>query len=213
MPMPIVPKAVYPLVPFAPGVPALLRNGAKIIDTLTFNTLGIGDALDSVIGSGKPQWGIFTSSGDPVALAESVVSMEFENTMRVSNYPIEGGKFSSYNKVNDPYSITLRMTCGLGEEERAAFIFSVESASKSLELYTVVTPETTYLDANIVAVGYRRDSENGANKITYDIRITEVREVAASAFASPKEDTSARDTSLGQIQTVDDISFDTSEFA
>lgn len=213
MPMPIVPKAIYPLVPFAPGVPALLRNGAAIIDTLTFNTLGIGGIVDSLFGSGKPQWGIFHADGNPVALAESVVSMEFDNTMRVSNYPIEGGKFSSYNKVNDPYVITLRMTCGLGVEERDAFIFSVESASKSLDLYTVVTPEATYFNANVTAVGYRRDSDNGANKITYDIRITEVREVAASAFSNPKNDTSARETSLGQIQTVDDVSFDVSGYA
>ncbi len=212
MPMPIVPKALYPLVPFAPGVPALLRNGAAIVDALTFNTLGLGGVVDSIFGSGKPQWGIFTESGEPVALAESVVSMEFENTMRISNYPIEGGKFSSYNKVNDPYSITLRMTCGLGEAERGAFIDSVESALQTLDLYTVVTPEKTYLNANITAAGYRRTDAEGANKITYDIRITEVREVAASAFSSPKADTSARDVSLGQIQTVDDISFDVSGF-
>lgn len=212
MPLPVVPKSLYPIVPFAPGVPAVLRSGAAILDTGTLHKLGIGDALDSFLGTTQPKWGVYDSDGNRVIFADSVESFSFDGGSRISNYPIEGGKFSSYNKVADPYSVVLRMACGSAVDNRVDFLQSIEQAANSLELYTVITPEATYINANVASYSYRRDSSNGANKIVAEIHIVEVRQVDASDFGKPKQPTSDRETVLGQVQPVGDVNFDPSEF-
>lgn len=213
MPLPVIPKALYPFVPFAPGVPSLLRDGAKILDDLTFGQFGISNALSSIIGRNEPRWGIYDDEGNPVLVGmESIVSFEYSNTFRVSDYPLEEGKFSSYNKVADPFDIGMTATCGGTSADRTDFLNSLENAARSLALYTIVTPEATYSDANIVTQAYRRTAENGANKITAEIRCIEVRQVAAAAFTKTKSETAALPETLGQIQPVGDVDFDLSEF-
>jgi hypothetical protein len=162
MVMPLSPKALYPLVPNAPGVPALLRSAAVIVDGATFGLLGVGSALDDLIGADPVLWGVFTQSGQPVAIADSVQAFEFQAAARVSDYPVEQGAFASYNKVIEPYSATVRMSRGGTLEQRSAFLAAIEGAQKSLELYTVLTPELSYFNANIEAFDYRREINSGA---------------------------------------------------
>jgi hypothetical protein len=212
MPLPVVPKSLYPLVPFAPGIPAVLRSGAAILDAATLNKLGIGDALNSFLGSNAPKWGLYDTDGNPVVFADSVEAFDYNSGSSVSNYPIEGGKFSSYNKVANPYDIVLRMNCGSAIDNRVDFLVGLENAAASLELYTVVTPEFVYHDANVVSFNYRRESTSGANKIIADVHITEVRQVEASQFTNTKSDSAVGAVSLGQIQPVGDVDFDPGEF-
>lgn len=212
MPMPVVPKDLYPLVPFAPGVPAVLRSGAAILDAGTLNKLGIGDALSSFLGDAAPKWGIFDNSGNVAVFADSVEALGYENSWRVSNYPIEGGKFSSFNKVANPYDITIRMSTGRAIDNRIDFLVGLENAVNSLDLFTVVTPESTYTNANVVSFSYRRESTNGANKIIADVRIVEVRQVSASEFSAPKQPTDSSVQSIGQVQPIDDVVADAAGF-
>lgn len=201
MVMPIIPKAIYPAVPNAPGVPPLLRDVAKIADTATFGLLGISDALDLLIGAEPVQWGVFDQAGQPVALADSVVSFEYRNGSRISDYPLEQGAFASYNKVANPYDVRVRMVRGGSDDDRSVFIASLEAAAKTLDLYTILTPEKRYLNANIENWDYRRERGNGGYLIIADLYIREVRETATAAFSAPKTPAAADSQSQGQVQT------------
>lgn len=201
MPMPIIPKALYPVVPFAPGIPPMLRNLAKIADTATFGLLGASDALSSVIGQPPiPQWGVFDKNGVTVAIADTVLSVEYRNGSRLSDYPLEQGAFASYNKVANPYDVKVRMVCGGDEAGRAVFIAAIEAASRSLDLYTIRTPEVTYQNANIESWDYKRETSNGAYQIIADLYLREVRQTASAAFSAPKSPSAASVVSLGQVQ-------------
>lgn len=200
--MDIIPKALYPLVPNAPGVPALLRNGVKVLDTLTLGVFGLSGALDSLIGAEPVQWGVFSQkTGLPVALADSVVSMDYRNGSRISDYPVEQGAFASYNKVATPYDVKVRMTCGGSQARRGDFVAAIEAASRSLDLYLVLTPERSYPSANIEAWEYRREVNNGAGMIIADLYLREVRETATAAFSTPKAPAAADLQAQGQVQT------------
>lgn len=201
MPMPIIPKALYPLVPNLPGVPVLLRSGAVIVDALTGNLFGLTDAFDSFFGTNPIQWGIFDESGNQVVQADSVVSLAARNGTRLVDYPLEEGAFATYNKVAEPYFIRVRMTRGGTEEQRAQFLLDLEAASASLELYTVMTPEITYTRANIEGFEYIREARNGANLITADIALREIRNTVTTAFNVPKSIDGADQQSAGQVQT------------
>jgi hypothetical protein len=201
MAMPTTPKALYPSVPNAPGVPPLLRNAARIADTATSGLLGISDELDLLIGAEPVKWGVFDAAHQPVAVADSVISFEYRNGSRISDYPLEQGAFASYNKVANPYDAKVRMVCSGSEAKRTVFINALEAASKSIALYTVVTPEVTYLNANIESWDYRRESSNGAHVIIADLHIREIRETATAAFSAPKSPSAADTQSQGQVQT------------
>lgn len=201
MPLDIITKALYPLVPNAPGVPTLLRSGAKILDTLTFGLLGVSDALSGLIGAESVLWGVFNASGQPVVLADSVVSFDYRNGSKISDYPVEQGAFASYNKVANPFDVKVRMSCGGTTAQRAVFVSALDAAADSLDLYTVVTPEKAYGLVNIESVDYRRESSNGAGVIFADLYLREIRQTATAAFSAPKTPAAADPKSQGQVQT------------
>jgi hypothetical protein len=201
MAMPIIPKALYPVVPNAPGVPALLRNAAKVADAATFGILGVSDALDLLIGAEQVRWGLFDQDGQPVALADSVLSLDYRNSSRVSDYPVEQGAYASYNKVASPYEARLRMVRSGSEIDRSDFIAALDAAANSLDLYTVVTPDAVYENANIESFDYRREASNGAYIVVAELRLREIREVASAAFSAPKSPSAADQQSQGQVQT------------
>jgi hypothetical protein len=201
MAMDIIPKALYPLVPNAPGVPPVLRNVVKIADAATLGFLGLSEALDALIGAESPQWGIFTTSGEVVAIADSVLSLEYRNDSRISDYPVEQGAFASYNKVADPYSVRVRMARGGTEQDRSDFIAAIEAAAATLDLFEVRTPEMIYPSANIEGLDYRREAINGAGKVIVEIRLREIRQPASATGFNPKVPAAADSQSMGQVQT------------
>lgn len=200
MVMPIIPKALYPLVPNLAGVPALLRDGAKILDTATFGLLSKSGILDQLIGSDPVRWGVFDKSGQPVAIGDSIASFDYSNGSKVSNYPVEKGAFAAYNKVDSPYDAKITITCGGSEERRSAFIHDLDAAADSIRLFNILTPEKTYANANIERFDYRRTSSNGAGVIVAELYLIEVRETATAKFSEPKDVGALDPQAQGQIQ-------------
>jgi len=208
MPIPTIPKSLYPLVPNAPGVPSLLRQGAQILDTLTLGYLGIGDALKSLIGEEPVRWGVFDDGGEKIAAYDSVFAVGYQNDSRVSDYPLEQGGFASYNKVASPFDIMITLTCGGTEEQRSAFLTDIETARSSLDLYTVMTPEYTHYDVNFTGLNIQRSTREGANLIIAQLTGREIREQANAAYAEPKMPAAFETQMQGQVQIISDPSFD-----
>jgi hypothetical protein len=205
MVMPTIPKSLYPLVPNAPGVPALLRNAATIADTATLGYLGLGDAVDNLLGIAPSQWGVFeTKTGQPVVIADSVLGFDYRNGAKIADFPVEDGAFATYNKTATPFDIKVRMVCGGDDQRRSSFIDAIEAASRSLTLYDVVTPQATYTNANIEAWDYRRDTNGGAGVIVADLYLREVRQAAAaySVAPVPKSPSAASPVDMGRVQPV-----------
>ena len=204
----IVPKAIYPLVPQLPGVPPLLRSGAQIIDTITLGFLGVSDALNSIIGTGLPEWGLFDEAGNIAADYDSFAALRFRNEAEISTYPVENGGFVSYNKVATPFNIQVTLVCGGDEARITQFLVQLEAIQKTIALFSVVCPEFTYESVNVKAYDYTRTSENGAHMITATLDCLEVRQTAITDF-SDNIDPEADDLkSLGQLKTVDDVNID-----
>lgn len=204
MPLPTIPVSLYPLVPQAAGVPNLLRSGAAIADTLTLGKLGIGGMLDSLLGASAPKWGIYNSSGKAVIQPDNIISLDVNNSYTISDYPIEKGGFGTYNKVGSPYEVKLTLTKGGSVNDRGDFIDSVVHASNSLALYSVVTPETTYDNVNIIAWGFQRSQSGGAGLAIVDIYCRQVRQIVTAAFTDTKNPASASPMAQGQVQGVTD---------
>lgn len=179
-----MPNILFPNVPNVAGVPALLRNVSNI-GTAVAGALAVVNKYGSLSNFLAPKWGIFQADDlTPVAIADSVVSVDYHQDSRISDFPVEAGSFGSYNKVATPYDARVRLSCGSDPATRAAFLRDIELAVSSTTLYHVVTPDKTYLSANIVAYDYRREQHAGEGLIVADIILREVRQIALSMYSN-----------------------------
>jgi len=199
MAMPIISVSLYPDVPNLPGVPPLLRApGQSIVSAIA--SILVADAIGAIAGFFAPVWGVFDSGGAPVAISDTTLMLDYQADSTISNYPQEQGAFGSYNKVQMPYRTTVTLVCGRNVAAREAFLAAIEAAKQSTNLYTVVSPEAVYQNANVVTYDYRRTTRNGAALLIVNLHIEEVRQTGTAAFANTQNPASADPVSLGQVQ-------------
>ena len=188
--------ATYPDVPLADGVPPVNRTSVPSnVQPLTGDTVG---------QSGKQQtrWGVFTAAGVPIALADSVLSVEYSREFRISNYPVEQGGFASYDKVATPFEPRVVLAKGGTDDDRATFLKALDAACGSTDLYDVVTPDTIYHNANLIRVDFKRTRESGVGLLTVDLHLMEVRLSAGTTFSNSKAPSGVDATSNGSTQPV-----------
>jgi hypothetical protein len=154
------------------GVPALLSNqNASFLSLTTLLT------ADTFIGYGlgeEPQWGVFLG-GAPVITADTVTTFGYQQDWAVSDYPIEGGGFESYDKVNVPFRTEVQFTSGGSLANREALLASIAAIADTLTLYDVVTPEAVYSSVNVEHYNYRRTSSNGLGLMVVTVGLLEIR--------------------------------------
>lgn len=175
--------ALFPNVPDVPGVPPLLRNPNVAIAAIS---LLVRDALAFFLGSGPTQWGIF-KNGFPVVLADSVISFDYKQDWSLSDYPVEQGKFETYNKVNSPFHTRVRFSSGGDESTRSNFIESIAAIAGTTDLFDVVTPEKVYQGVNVAHYDYRRTAASGLGLIVVDVWLLEVRDTATATFTNTNQ--------------------------
>jgi hypothetical protein len=166
-----------PNVPNVLGVPPLSSYAANAVTLLAV------DLVASVLGAFAPQWGIFLD-GSPVVVADSVISVGYKQGWRIADYPIEGGGFVSYDKVDTPYDARVRFSTGGSDADRQALLDSVATIAGSTQVFDIVTPETVYADANVLDYDYDRTATEGVGLLQIDVRLQEVRLSATAAFSS-----------------------------
>lgn len=192
--MPTIP---FPNVPHYPGVPALPRlgSGSPAISI----ALGLTQALLINALQWQAQWGIFDSEGNQIGLPTgsanrilrflesaagispvlSTNGFEFVKETRISDFPVEAGSFASYNKVELPANPVVVLALAGTEDDRATFLNAIDAACKSTELYSVVTPEVTYVNYSLERYSYARRAERGATLLLVEISLKEIRQVSA----------------------------------
>lgn len=175
-----------------PGLPDLPSDVSDLFETviaLTADALGIG------VGS-SPQWGIFLN-GDPVILADGVLTVEVKQDYSISSYPVEQGAFASYNKVQRPIETRFQFATGGSVSDRQAFLNSIAAIIGDTNLYDVVTPEAIYPNQNLIHQDYRRSAHEGLGLLVVDITCQEVRpaSLATSTTTTTSPDATATETS------------------
>ena len=182
-------------VPNLPGVPALPSFSA--IDVV----LLVEDLVSFLFGiTTAPQWGIFLD-GVPVIVADNTISFEYRQDFPVSDYPVEGGGFQSYDKVQLPGDIRMQFSAGGSIANRQAFLESIENEINTTDLYDVLTPEQVYLSYNFTHRDIRkRTAQDGAGLIVVDLWLTEIRESTTATFTNTQQPGDAGKQNTGNVQ-------------
>jgi hypothetical protein len=187
---------LYPDVPLAPGVPPVLRDSpaAPPVRPLTSDNA-------AAISQYGPQWGIFDATGGLAVEPDNIVAFEANSEFRIADYPIENGKFESYNKVQMPYDLRVVMSKGGNDLDRSEFLAAISNLVGSTLLYSVVTPDSSYTSVNAVRYDYRRSAEAGATLLTVEVQCRQVRTTARIAFTSSKTASGSAIVNDGPVQT------------
>jgi hypothetical protein len=191
--------SLFPDVPNLPGVPPLLRDPLAITNVVVRMTR---DALRILGILPGPQWGIFLD-GERALDADSVAALDYKRSSNVSDYPIEGGQFETYNKVATPFNVRVRLTKGGSDTDRADFLSRLEEVAASLDLYDVVTSTAVYRNVNINHFDYRQTATHGVGLLTVDLGLVEVRVTDGLRFSNTKTNSSKDPVNQGQVQTRD----------
>lgn len=162
-----------------PGVPALLSP----FSDPTPQQLLTADSPAIQPTSRVPAWGIYLK-GKIAIEADSILKVEHKSSARITNAPQEEGAFQSYNKVQAPDEHRVQMTKGGSESDRAAFLGALKAAKESLNLYDIVMPETSYLNANITGFSLVRSARSGVTLLTVEVIFEEVRQASAPVFTA-----------------------------
>lgn len=198
-----MPNIPFPNVPEYPGVPPLLRAANAAIASSPALAIGIG-VLETILGNALQQpvaWGIFDQDGNQLGLSASgnsivqaitsqltglsapvlsTVSFDFTGESKVSDYQVEQGGFASYNKVTLPGSPVVTLALAGTVDDRTSFLTALEAARVSTDLFSVVTPEITYVNYTVARYTMSRRADKGATLLMVDVSLEEIRQVSAA---------------------------------
>lgn len=141
------------------------------------NTLvSFGGALLILALFGKT-WGVVNQYGIPILEVDSVVAMSFDSGSSISNFPVEGGSFNSYDKVFNPSmaSVQLNKSSG-GALARSLFLTQIETLRKSTLSFHIITPEFVYTNYQIIGSSLARSATDGHTLLKVNLDLQEVIE-------------------------------------
>lgn len=210
MALPPISTPQFPTVADLPGVPQLSRSPlAPVVFDIALAT----PALQSVLWQStvtEPQWGIFDKDGNLAINPDSVLSLDNRNEWAVSAFPVQAGAFANYNKVASPFECAVRLSKGKTISDRATFLAQLDTIAKTLDVYTIRTPERSYNSVNITRYEVSRRDQNNAYFLTeVDLYFIEVREVAQQYTDTASDTTNAKvaearsPTNLGGVSPQD----------
>lgn len=181
----------FPDVPNTLGVPPVRRDGPFPPGTETILAKQFSD-LDAL-----SKWGIYTQAGARIIEPTSIAGIDYVADYRIADYPLEDGKFETYDKVTMPFEVRVTMAKDGSLTERSDFLQKLESIQGDRVLYNVITPEKTYLNVNIAHVGNARTADRGATLLTVEVQLREIRQTATLAYSkspnAPPSPTPAQD--------------------
>ena len=182
-------------IPKVPGVPNLTSYALNPVVLL------VADLIRTVFGRPAP-WGIFLNGASVIAF-DSTVAFDLRQDNPISDYPVEEGGFQSYDKVQLPTEIRLRLACGGSVTKRQTFLQTIESVMNTVDLYDIVTPEMVYLGYNFTHRDFRRKADQGNGLIIADLWLTEVRETQQATFSNTQQPSIAGQQNIGNVQPQD----------
>jgi hypothetical protein len=156
-------------------------------------------------------WGIYyavgSNAGNPGSLVFNVDSfsdLKYTGSSKVSDFPVEQGSFASYNKVVEPFKVNITLTAN-GTDKTIPFLAQLEIEKSAANLYNIVTPAITYINATLESYDYSRTASNGVSMITAVLSFIEIRQITPAyttiALKNSKNPTSKGKTIQGKSQT------------
>lgn len=171
----------FPNVALLPGVPQLARS--LLLQALTPPALGFAANPDVLWHATQtaPIWGVFDGNGNLVVQPDSIMDFGWRKENRIGNFPIQQGQFGTYNRVGLPFESSITLTKGGDLASRSAFLQQIDVlvAQANINLYTIRTPEKSYVDVSVTRAELSRRGKDNAFYFDVELYFIEIAQVAA----------------------------------
>ena len=205
-----MPYIQYPNVPNAPGVPVVPRNPAT--SNAYAPTTTTAATADITVQSNSAEWQVVDVNGALQLQPDTYADFQIRAEAVIPDYPIEQGGFASYNQVQKPFMIKLTAiitglqidngtTKAAGNDKRNTFLLAVKTLKESLNLSTVVTPDTVFDNAKLIDYNWSQRSDKGLTMLLVELVFKEVRQTATATVTTAKPDGQNK-KAIGQVSPV-----------
>lgn len=156
------------------GIPNLL-SGFSVKSVVT-GILGAVEAALWELLAGDSGWAIYDAGTTlPSVDVDSISELNLRSETQLADYKIENGGFVTYDKVQRPNEIPLRLIKGGSPDDRRDFLFWLNENRGAATLFDIVMPEATYTNMTLVGYSMSRTASSGASLIIADCMFQEVR--------------------------------------
>jgi hypothetical protein len=167
-------------------------NGAPVIQPASF--------VSSIASSVAPLIAPLANAlGLSFPIFASFIDFEFKQDWPIADYQVEQGGFQSYDKVQLPFDIPIRIASGGTASERQQFIDACDAIANSLSLFDIVTPEGAYSSCSVTHMEFRRTAENGVSLIVVELFFKEIRVTSTATYQNTQTPVVAGPQALGNV--------------
>lgn len=148
-------------------------------------------------------WTILDEQSLPVVTFTSFLSLDSDNTSKITNYTSEKGTFSSYNKIvaPDELAVTLAIQGNAAEIQDAIAI--LDTLRKEPQKVSIVSPYKEYKWFSLESYSYSFNQSQGVNLLIAAMNFKQVNEVEAvytNSIKYPKNPSAASAVNGGKKQ-------------
>lgn len=144
-------------------------------------------------------WGIYRQDANYHTFdieTKTVLGVEIKHSGKVVNAAVEQGSFASYNKVEEPISLTYTIGISGTDEELGEVLDNLSEWQSGTDLFIVVTPCDSFQDLNLTAYNYGHKRENGVGVLWLELQFQQIKQVESESTVGEYEC-----ISNGKVQT------------
>lgn len=120
---------------------------------------------------------------------DGITDIKFSSNSNISDYTVQYGDFTSYNKVIRPSVIDITLIIEGSFEKIASVLAVLENYKNSTELVDIQTPYSIYIGYNIVNLDYELTVQKGVGLFdcTIKARQVEVNDIQFNSYKNIEE--------------------------
>lgn len=143
-------------------------------------------------------WRLAPVKGGTALSFDSMLSVDVKSENQVVQEAVEEGSFATYNKLASPTSIHIKLAKSGYDYDQQAFLKELDKLCDGVDLLRLTTPSATYSGYNVESYAYIRDDTSGAQLLTVELSLVEVREVSTNVTTSSTSSTSGSEKKASQ---------------
>jgi hypothetical protein len=145
-------------------------------------------------------WAIFRIDGTAVVFDyDSFIDLSPKYKTKISTFPVEGGSFADYNKVQEPFKIVVRLAVG-GSDRMSDLLTELDNEMQGVNLYNIVTPMRVYLNMTLESFDYKQTAFVGRGMLLVSLSFIEVRQVNTGKYTTVQVPANAATQVTGKEQ-------------
>ena len=153
-------------------------------------------------------WTILDEQSLPVVTFTSFLSLDSDNTSKITNYTSEKGTFSSYNKIVAPDELAVTLAIQGNAAEIQDAIAVLDTLRKEPQKVSIVSPYKEYKWFSLESYSYSFNQSQGVNLLIAAMNFKQVNEVEAiytNSIKYPKNPSASSAVNGGKKQGLQSI--------